>query len=152
MKKTILFMTLVLLSVTVNGQTFQEVINEFKNKPNVELIHISKFMMNVLKASSVVMSDVSIPKGVNIKSMNVLVLDECTDATRREFFDKVSAIDFSGQGYELLVKTRDDGENVMIYGKPDGKVFSEAVIVAGDNKDATLVQMFGKLDPKKLMK
>lgn len=148
MKKTILFMTLVLLSVTVNGQTFQEVINEFKNKPNVELIHISKFMMKVLKASSVVMSDVSIPKGVNIKSMNVLVLDECTDATRREFFDKVSAIDFSGQGYELLVKTRDDGENVMIY----GKVFSEAVIVAGDNKDATLVQMFGKLDPKKLMK
>lgn len=73
MKKTILFMTLVLLSVTVNGQTFQEVINEFKNKPNVELIHISKFMMKVLKASSVVMSDVSIPKGVNIKSMNVLV-------------------------------------------------------------------------------
>lgn len=84
-----------------------------------------------------------------IDSVKILTLEDCNASIKKKFANK--NINWDKYGYESVLTSKEDGENVEIFGKKDGDVFKEIVIrvVSGDD-DNVLLQVFGKIDPKML--
>lgn len=54
--------------------------------------------------------------------------------------------------YELLVKVRDEGQNVRIFSKSSGDVINELVLMVGGADEFVLMSFVGKIDINKLSK
>lgn len=155
MKKILLSFALLLAGIAMNGQTVSKLMKKYKNEPGVELININKNMMKLAKLGGGMFgfgkNEFSFDDNMKVDSLKVLELDECDDVLKKKFLDDFSALDLEKEGYEMLISTNEDDEKVRIYGRKDGNICKEILILGCDKEETDLVQIFGKIDFNKFL-
>ena len=153
MKKIILSIVLALATTVCTAQSVNDVISQFKGVKGVTCLNLDKTMIKLMgqgKGNMRLPEKMQLGAVVNsIDSVKILTLEDCNASIKKKFANK--NINWDKYGYESVLTSKEDGENVEIFGKKDGDVFKEIVIrvVSGDD-DNVLLQVFGKIDPKML--
>jgi len=156
MKKIFLSLVLALATTVCTAQSVNDVIREFKSAKGATCINLNKSMIKLMGQGK---DKVNLPENINlgdlgdigkdIDSLKILVLEDCNASIKKKFAKK--NINWEKYGYEPVVVTNEDKENVQIYAKKNGDNFKEIVVrVASDEDEGVLVQVFGNIDPKML--
>ena len=154
MKKIFLSIVLALATTVCTAQSVNDVIREFKGAKGAVCLNIDKSMMKLMGQGK---GKMSLPENINlgdlgeigkaVDSLKILVLEDCNASVKKKFAKKT--INWDKYGYEPVVVTNEDGENVQIYAQKDGDYFKEIVIrVSSKDDEGVLLQIFGKIDPK----
>lgn len=154
MKKIFLSIALALAITVCTAQSVNDVMREFKSAKGATCLNLNKSMIKLMGEGK---EQLSLPEniklgdlgevGKDIDSVKILVLEDCTASVKKKFAKK--SINWDKYGYQPVVVTNEDGENVQIYAQKDGDYFKEIVIrVSSKDDESVLLQIFGKIDPK----
>ena len=154
MKKIFLSIVLALATTVCTAQSVNDVIREFKGAKGATCVNLNKSMIKLIGQGK---EQLSLPEnmkigdlgelGKDIDSLKILVLEDCKASVKKKFAKK--SINWDKYGYQPVVVTNEDGENVQIYAQKDGDYFKEIVIrVSSKDDESVLLQIFGKIDPK----
>jgi hypothetical protein len=154
MKKIFLSIALALATTVCTAQSVNDVMREFKSAKGATCLNLNKSMIKLMGEGK---EQLSLPEniklgdlgevGKDIDSVKILVLEDCNASVKKKFAKKT--INWDKYGYEPVVVTNEDGENVQIYAQKDGDYFKEIVIrVSSKDDEGVLLQIFGKIDPK----
>ena len=78
-----------------------------------------------------------------IKSVKVLDMEDCTQEVKAEFLQEAKNLKLSG--YETLVQTKEDGEEVQLIAKMDEENINDLIILITGKDDCGLTLMKGKI-------
>ncbi|WP_434502259.1 DUF4252 domain-containing protein [Prevotella sp.] len=154
MKKIFLSIALALATTVCTAQSVNDVMREFKSAKGATCLNLNKSMIKLMGEGK---EQLSLPEniklgdlgevGKDIDSVKILVLEDCNASVKKKFAKKT--INWDKYGYQPVVVTNEDGENVQIYAQKDGDYFKEIVIrVSSKDDESVLLQIFGKIDPK----
>ena len=142
MKKTIVTLAMFIACQGIFAQSIDDLFNHFKNKEGVEYVNIPPLM---LKLGRLFMdkdgTDFRFMKGIN--SVQVLDIEGCSSATRKELQQKVNELERNG--YETLIQTKEKGNVVKMFAKMNDDAINELIIFFNDNGECGLTQLKGKI-------
>ena len=78
-----------------------------------------------------------------IKSVKVLDMEDCTQEVKAEFLQEVQKLNLNG--YETLVQTKEDGEEVQLIAKMDEENINDLIILITGKDECGLTLMKGKI-------
>jgi len=145
-KKCILCISMLLIAQWSMGQNIDNLFAEFSNVPNVENVKLNKFLMTFIKPF---MSGKDIPGLKGTDSVQVLDLSSCSSNIKDDFAKKVKTL--KDEGYETLVRSNENGENVRVLVKIKNEEIRELVVISTGN-DSSLVKIKGKFKKSDIAK
>lgn len=146
MKRLILILVISLagwsasIAASANNETLDNIFTEFSSVKNAEYVNVNPFMMWLGKQFVGNDPDADIVK--KIKSVRVLDMEDCSNAAKSRFKQRVS--DLALNGYEEMVRVNEDGEKVRVFAKMNKDTIHQMVIVCVSSDDCTLVEVNGK--------
>lgn len=145
-KRTVMVILAVMLTAQMaTATTLKKLIKEFKTVEEADYIYLNKMG---LKTNGYMFDGLTFPEG--IKSITMLVLDDCTPDVRNRFVNKVQKL----SGYEELTTINDDDEdgpaNVQLLTKTKGKYIRELAILILSEDECITIAMKGKFNTDKL--
>lgn len=141
MKKIIYIFTFILISLSLSAQGVDRLMADYSKLPHVENVNLRKFLFSILK--SVIPKDKESSNILHkISSIRVIDLSACSTSDKTRFVESVENL--KDTNYELLMKVKDDEDNVLIYSKSKKNKIREFVIICCENKDPVIVKLKGK--------
>ena len=135
MKKAAIYLFLFTLSLSVSGKTLDDIFFEFSKAPHAEKINLGRFLFSSLKIVNWDGKDLN--KKVN--SMSVLDMESCSAATKLQFVQQIENMEMDG--YDVLMKVKDDDDNILIMSKSKKEKVTELVIITID--DPAIIRLKG---------
>lgn len=126
MKKVLLYLLLITVSLSASAKTLDDVLAEFSRAPHAEKVNLGKFVCSILKMSIDGNKDAEILKKVS--SLHVLDLEDCSEDTKLQFAKQIDNLDTNG--YELLMKVKNDKDHVLIMSKSKKDRIKEFVLIS----------------------
>ena len=145
-KKYFLCISLFLVAQLSLGQNIEKLFKEFSDAPNVENVKLDKSMMALAKPFA---KGDDLGGVKDIDSLQVLDLSKCSSEIKDKFAEKVKTL--NAEGYETLVRSNENGENVRVLVKMNNGDISELVVVT-TGKEAALVKIKGKFNKSDISK
>ena len=140
MKKFLVAIALMMACQNTFAQSTKDIFEEFGKEWNAESVTISPFLMTIGR----LFMDNDTPDIVkSIRSMKVLDLEDCSNKVKTRFNEKVNSLQL--EGYETMIQTIDNGENVRILSRMENDAIRELLIVCTGNDDCALIQLNGKI-------
>lgn len=136
-----------LLSVSAFGQSnvsFEHLYNHFAQEKNVEKVKVGGLLLWLCKPFMQ-----QYAKGLNISSVQVLSLEECSDDAKLHFNKLAEKL--NDNKYETLMKANDKDEKTRILARFQNDAIRELVIVTMGQEPA-LVRIKGKIRPADIEK
>lgn len=136
-----------LLSLTVYCQaqvSLEHLYNRFAQEKNVEKVKVGGLLMFLTKPLVARYTD-----GLNISSVHVLALDECSHDVKLRF--NALAEKLNDDKYEVLLKANEKDEKTRILARFHNDAICELVIVSM-GEDPALVHIKGKIKPEAVQK
>ncbi len=122
----------------------KKLIKEFDKKKGFESMNLGSFAISLMKAAADDDDDTAqaVKAMDKLKGITLVDMEDCTYAVRAEFRERFTAI-MGEDG--LLASVKDDGEDVLFYGKTsaDGKTVSDLIIYCPD--DGELICLWGTI-------
>ena len=141
-----LFITLVatlLVALTLPAQ--ENVFEKYADTEGVTTVYISKKMFNMMKDVKSEDQNLGTLSG-KINDMQILTCeDKDTVAKLRKDIAYISP----DNGYEELMRVREEGERITIYAK-EGKKENEYILLVDDSEELVLIQINGQLTLEEL--
>lgn len=140
--KTRLFIILigvVLATFSLNAQNRFDKIAEMKG---VTSVYVSPKMFSMMKDSNSNTGDINIDKVAKKLTGLQILSSENPDAS--SLLRKETAFINPKNGYEELMRVKDEGERMFIYMK-EGKETNEYILLVDENKEFTVIILEGKL-------
>lgn len=144
MKKRLLYLLLITVSLSASAKTLDDVMAEFSKAPHAEKVNLGKFACSILKISIGSNKDADILKKIN--SLYVLDLENCSAETKLEFAKQIDNLGMNG--YELLMKVKDDQDHVLIMSKSKKDTITEFIIISIN--DPAIIRLKGNFNPSDL--
>lgn len=149
MKKSLtLLLAMAMATASTLAKDAKTLIKEFKNTEDAEYVHIPPMLMKLARLSASKADTDESTKMVlkNIKSMDVLCLDDCKPKVK----DRLSKAfdDLESDGYEPFVSATSNKENVKIMLLEKKNSIRELVLLAHDGDDCTLILLEGDMPEK----
>lgn len=145
-KKYFLCISLFLVAQLSLGQDIEKLFKEFSDAPNVENVKLDKSMMALAKPFA---KGDDLGGVKDIDSLQVLDLSKCSSEIKDKFAEMVKTL--NAEGYETLVRSNENGENVRVLVKMNNGDISELVVVT-TGKEAALVKIKGKFNKSDISK
>ena len=140
MKKYLVAIALMIACQNTFAQSTKDIFEEFGKEWNAESVTISPFLMTIGR----LFMDNNTPSITkSIRSMKVLDLEDCSDKVKARFNEKMNNLQL--EGYETMIQTIDNGENVRILSRMENDAIRELLIVCTGNDDCALIQLNGKI-------
>lgn len=140
--KTRLFVILIGLVLAVCSLDAQNRFDKIAEMEGVTSVYVSPKMFNMMKDSNSSTGDINIDK-VAKKLMGLQILtaenQEASSLLRKE-----TAFINPKNGYEELMRVKDEGERMFIYMK-EGKETNEYILLVDETNEFTLIILEGKL-------
>ena len=141
-----LFITLVatlLVALTLSAQ--ENVFEKYADTEGVTTVYISKKMFNMMK--DVKSEDLNL--GTLSGKINDMQILTCEDKGTVAKLRKDIAYISPDNGYEELMRVREEGERITIYAK-EGKKENEYILLVDDSEELVLIQINGQLTLEEL--
>lgn len=140
MKIVVSVFTFILMSLGVSAQNIEKLISDYSTLPNIVDISFPELSPSMIQMDA---DDGESAKVITkVKSMRILALSECSQEDKEKFSNTISKIEFGD--YELLLKTKDDEDDVLILSKSEDKKILEFVIISDSRKDPAIIQLKGE--------
>ena len=139
MKKLLALLVLVFTCQVAFCQTYDEVINNFKEKEGVEFTEIPKMLLS-MALSEADSQTKTVMK--NIDCMKILELNECSEAVKKDFLVQAGKMETK---YNKLIESNEDGETNIIYVDGDEDSAKAIIVVSADAEECQMMVMEGKL-------
>lgn len=111
--------------------------SDFAKKPKAETIKLNSFLMWVTK--KIVRRGENKDLFKKIKSIEVTDLEECDIDIKNDFKKKITNLDISG--YEVLLKVKEEENQVFILSKSKNNEIKEMIII--DSEDPAYIKIKG---------
>ena len=142
MKKIIAALALIMACQGTFAQNIDTLFSQFKNEKGAEFINIPTLVIKFARTfMSINNKSYHLMKGV--KSVKVLDMEDCTEEVKKNFLQETQKLNL--HGYETLVQTKQDGEEVKLIAKMDEEAINELIILITGNKDCGLSLIKGKI-------
>ena len=141
-----LFITLVatlLVALTLPAQ--ENVFEKYADTEGVTTVYISKKMFNMMK--DVKSEDLNL--GTLSGKINDMQILTCEDKDTVAKLRKDIAYISPDNGYEAMMRVREEGERITIYAK-EGKKENEYILLVDDSEELVLIQINGQLTLEEL--
>lgn len=132
-------------NLTANAQSLS--LEEASNIKGVTSVYVSKMMLSQIGDSKLV-GGVSIENIASyLNSVEIVIAEDknCADKLR-QITNKLS----KHPGVELLTKIKEDGENVVIYGKMNGNIYEAILLMVDDGEDLVVILVTGNIPLDKI--
>ena len=143
MKKIIATLALIIACQGIFAQNIDTLFNQFKNKEGADYMNIPTLMLKFMRTFTKSNNDKSYRFIKGIKSVKVLDMEDCTQKVKAEFLKEVQKLKLNG--YETLVQTKEDGEEVQLIAKMDEENINDLIILITGKDDCGLTLMKGKI-------
>lgn len=142
MKKAVIYLFLFTLSFSASSKTLDDILSEFSKAPHAEKVNFRKFLFSSLKIAN------WDGKGINkkVSSMSILDLESCSTDIKFQFAQQIENMEMDG--YELLMKMKDDHDNVLIISKSEKEKVKEMIIITVN--DPAIIKLKGDFTPDDL--
>ncbi|WP_165043138.1 DUF4252 domain-containing protein [Dysgonomonas sp. ZJ709] len=156
MKKTLICLIIVLAGSQITfAQDINSVIAYFEKTCNSDHQVVNKAMLN----SSFEAAAAADPTGQlksntppfmhKIDSIEVFSLEGFSLETKNQLLDKMNSFE-DGNGYESLIRVKEDGENVRIVANKNGDIISEILVFSIEQDEIVFVRMSVNMDESDL--
>ena len=143
MKKIIATLALIIACQATFAQNIDTLFSQFKDKEGADYMNIPTLMLKFMRTFTKSNNDKSYRFIKGIKSVKVLDMEDCTQEVKAEFLQEVQKLNLNG--YETLVQTKEDGEEVQLIAKMDEENINDLIILITGKDDCGLTFMKGKI-------
>ena len=143
MKKIIATLALIIACQATFAQNIDTLFSQFKDKEGADYINIPTLMLKFMRTFTKSNNDKSYHFIKGIKSVKVLDMEDCTQEVKAEFLQEVQNLNLNG--YETLLQTKEDGEEVQLIAKMDEENINDLIILITGKEDCGLTFMKGKI-------
>ena len=143
MKKIIATLALIIACQATFAQNIDTLFSQFKDKEGADYMNIPTLMLKFMRTFTKSNNDKSYRFIKGIKSVKVLDMEDCTQEVKAEFLQEVQNLNLNG--YETLLQTKEDGEEVQLIAKMDEENINDLIILITGKDDCGLTLMKGKI-------
>ena len=143
MKKIIATLALIIACQATFAQNIDTLFSQFKDKEGADYMNIPTLMLKFMRTFTKSNNDKSYRFIKGIKSVKVLDMEDCTQEVKAEFLQEAKKLKLSG--YETLLQTKEDGEEVQLIAKMDEENINDLIILITGKDDCGLTFMKGKI-------
>ena len=143
MKKIIATLALIIACQGIFAQNIDTLFSQFKDKEGADYMNIPTLMLKFMRTFTKSNNDKSYRFIKGIKSVKVLDMEDCTQEVKAEFLQEVQKLNLNG--YETLVQTKEDGEEVQLIAKMDEENINDLIILITGKDECGLTLMKGKI-------
>ena len=143
MKKIIATLALIIACQATFAQNIDTLFSQFKDKEGADYMNIPTLMLKFMRTFTKNNNDKSYRFIKGIKSVKVLDMEDCTQEVKAEFLQEVQKLHLNG--YETLLQTKEDGEEVQLIAKMDEENINDLIILITGKDDCGLTLMKGKI-------
>ena len=143
MKKIIATLALIIVCQGIFAQNIDTLFSQFKDKEGADYMNIPTLMLKFMRTFTKSNNDKSYRFIKGIKSVKVLDMEDCTQEVKAEFLQEVQKLNLNG--YETLLQTKEDGEEVQLIAKMDEENINDLIILITGKDDCGLTLMKGKI-------
>jgi|GEM_PF-1032066 len=139
MKKLVILLLAVLLTLPAYSRNADEIISEFRNEKHVEYVNVGKGMTRLAWLFAPMLA----PSLRGVMSIRLIDLDDCDGGMKHRFGDRVRDL-LSNSAYEELATESRDNERSYILARNNGTIASE-VVIAHTGDACSLIVFKGKI-------
>ena len=143
MKKIIATLALIIACQATFAQNIDTLFSQFKDKEGADYMNIPTLMLKFMRTFTKNNNDKSYRFIKGIKSVKVLDMEDCTQEVKAEFLQEVQNLNLNG--YETLLQTKEDGEEVQLIAKMDEENINDLIILITGKDECGLTLMKGKI-------
>ena len=143
MKKIIATLALFIACQATFAQNIDTLFSQFKDKEGADYMNIPTLMLKFMRTFTKSNNDKSYRFIKGIKSVKVLDMEDCTQEVKAEFLQEAKKLKLSG--YETLLQTKEDGEEVQLIAKMNEENINDLIILITGKDDCGLTLMKGKI-------
>ena len=143
MKKIIATLALIIACQATFAQNIDTLFSQFKDKEGADYMNIPTLMLKFMRTFTKSNNDKSYRVIKGVKSVKVLDMEDCTQEVKAEFLQEAKKLKLSG--YETLLQTKEDGEEVQLIAKMDEENINDLIILITGKDDCGLTLMKGKI-------
>ncbi|MDR1343510.1 MAG: DUF4252 domain-containing protein [Prevotellaceae bacterium] len=124
----------------------ESIFDRFSGQKDITCITITKALINMLPSasSSINMNGIDI-KGIADKLEQVDIFTSKTKNVVEQMEAEATQYFSSNKSYEMLMKIKNEADNVTFYGQKAENAFKSLVILVSNNGECVLVHLSGKL-------
>jgi hypothetical protein len=137
-----------LLIQTGYAQDKPDIFGKLAGNENITQVTVTKSMLNMVPNidSSLGVNGINI-KNVFAKLEQVDIFTSEEESTKKKMSKEVTEFFNGNKAYEVLLKIKNEDENVVFYGEKDDKNFTSFVMFV-DNDECVLIRLQGKFTPE----
>ena len=146
---TPIVLSLLLLSAAVlpaGARNVESLYERYAGKPGAESVSVGRFWLVVALQEETEMSDdetdVALKTLSHISAVRVADLSSCGENVLAQFAEDVA--DCSTDGYELLTRVHENGDDLRVLVRRDGDVIREMVVISA-GADPAIIQIEGRI-------
>ena len=143
MKKIIATLALIIACQATFAQNIDTLFSQFKDKEGADYMNIPTLMLKFMRTFTKSNNDKSYRFIKGIKSVKVLDMEDCTQEVKAEFLQEVQKLNLNG--YETLLQTKEDGEEVQLIAKMDEENINDLIILITGKDECGLTLIKGKI-------
>ena len=143
MKKIIATLALIIACQGIFAQNIDTLFSQFKDKEGADYMNIPTLMLKFMRTFTKSNNDKSYRFIKGVKSVKVLDMEDCTQEVKAEFLQEVQKLHLNG--YETLLQTKEDGEEVQLIAKMDEENINDLIILITGKDECGLTLMKGKI-------
>ena len=143
MKKIIATLALGIICQSTFAINIDNLFAQFKDKEGADYMNIPSLVLKFMRTFTKSNNDKSYHFIKGIKSVKVLDMEDCTPEVKNDFLHAVQKLNMNG--YETLIQTKEDGEEVQLIAKMDEEAISELIILISGKDDCGLTLLKGKI-------
>lgn len=147
-RTAIVTMVILFTGITASAQS-ADVFNKISEMDGVTSIYISKAMLSMFGSNihqdlgGVEISEIA----SSLNSIEIFNIEEKNLIKKiKPLINKLA----EDKAFEVLAKIKEDGENVTIYGEPNGKVLSRLALVVEEADELVIIYMTGDIPLDKI--
>ena len=144
---TPIVLSLLLLSAAVlpaGARNVESLYERYAGKPGAESVSVGRFWINLQEETEMSddETDVALKTLSHISAVRVADLSSCGENVLAQFAEDVA--DCSTDGYELLTRVHENGDDLRVLVRRDGDVIREMVVISA-GADPAIIQIEGKI-------
>lgn len=158
---TPIVLSLLLLSAAVlpaGARNVESLYERYAGKPGAESVSVGRFWINLAKLVVALQeetemsddeTDVALKTLSHISAVRVADLSSCSENVLAQFAEDVA--DCSTDGYELLTRVHENGDDLRVLVRRDGDVIREMVVISA-GADPAIIQIEGRITEEEAAK
>ena len=139
MKKLLALLVLVFTCQMAFCQTYDELINKFKDKPEAEAVEVPKLMLNLAVAEADANTKALFK---NIDCMKMLELTNCSESIKKDFMAQAGKLEAK---YTTLANLSEDGETTLMFADGEEDPLKAVIVINSSKEECEMVVIEGKL-------